>query len=229
MGYMDVYVKITCRKFIVNVLILFYPFYTLVSLGLVMWCINLFERAHKMNAILLIIVLLGIIYDNLIISMGCKIGQGNVLKFLNYLRIIFHGLFTPLLVVFAWELLSDFSLETVSNTILPDWSWVIALGLILLNTVENTFELELILEDCAGTLRYKPAKFNAVPSIVTILLTSVVGAYIYLHSHWPWMFVGSILILLGQAIPSKIVGPFVASAAELGFMYAMIATVSMIN
>jgi len=51
---------------------------------------------------LLLLVILGLVYDNLIIATGRFIGEGSVLENLSYVRFWLHALFTPTLILFAW-------------------------------------------------------------------------------------------------------------------------------
>jgi len=202
-----------------------YPIYTVANFGLAIWGINLFQQAPRMSTILLIVVLTGMIYDNLIISVGHLIDEGTLLESLNRLRFLFHNLFVPLLVVIAVRLAYDAGVVWASNPIMSYGCWAIALGLIAFGLVSSFLSLELAPTSFGGTLRYKP-KSCGVPivPILTAVLVAVIGFYIWRETQCPWMFVGTLVMLCGNALPGSIFGPVVSSAVDVVFILAFLAT-----
>ncbi|MGF1938758.1 MAG: hypothetical protein RM347_031095 [Nostoc sp. ChiQUE02] len=181
-----------------------YLVYTIATLGLAIWGISLFQQSHRISEILLIVVLSGMIYDNLIVSVGHIINEGTLLKLLNRLRFLFHNLFVPFLVVIAINLAYIAGVTWASNPIVYKGCWAIAIGLITLGLVTDFRQLELIPTTFAGTLRYKP-KSCRVPTltILTILLVAVVGFYIWCQTQWLWMFMGTLIMLVGNIYFAK--------------------------
>ncbi|MEA5504040.1 hypothetical protein VB735_13130 [Halotia wernerae UHCC 0503] len=202
-----------------------YPIYTLATFGFAIWGIILFQQSHRISTFLLIVVLAGMIYDNLIVSVGYLIHEGALLKLLNRLRFLFHNLFVPLLVVVAVNLADIAGVFWASNFILYKSCWVIAIGLIALGLLTNFRQLELIPTTFAGTLRYKPKSCNApIVTIFTALLVAIVALYIWHQTQWLWMFVGTLIMLLGNALPKSIFGPLVGSVVDCIFILALLAT-----
>ncbi|MBH8553781.1 hypothetical protein I8751_15670 [Nostocaceae cyanobacterium CENA357] len=202
-----------------------YPIYTLATFGLAIWGIILFQQSHRVSTILLIVVVAGMIYDNLIVSVGRLINEGALLKLLNRLRFLFHNLCVPLLVVVAVNLANIAGVPWANNSILYKSCWAIAIALITLGLLTDFRQLELIPTAFAGTLRYKP-KSCGVPilTILTALLVAVVGFCIWHQTQWLWMFVGTLIMLVGNALPKSIFGPLLGSVVDCIFILTLLAT-----
>jgi hypothetical protein len=85
--------------------------------------------------------------------------------------------------------------------------------------------LELAPITFAGSLRYKPKKSQApILTILIALLVGVAGFYIWREIQWPWMFVGTVVMLFGNALPTKIFGSLVGSAVDFVFILALLTT-----
>ena len=202
-----------------------YPLYTVANLVLATWSISLWQHSHHANILLLMLVVAGMTYDNLIISLGRLINEGVCLKLLNRLRFLLHDLLIPLLVVVAVKLASAAGVVWASQPIVFSGCWTIAFGLIGLGLVTNCKQLELAPITFAGSLRYKPKK-SQVPilTILIALLVGVAGFYIWHEIQWPWMFLGTLVMFFVNALPTKIFGSLVGSAVDFVFMLALLAT-----
>jgi hypothetical protein len=202
-----------------------YPIYTVATLGLALWGVSLFQQSHQISTILLIIVLVGMTYDNLIVSAGRLIDEGALLKFLNRLRFLFHNLFVPLLIVVAVKLACNAGVAWASNPIVCKGCWAIATGMVAFGLLSDFRQLELTPTTFAGTLRYKPKSCGApILTILTALLVAVAGFYIWQETQWLWMFVGTLVMLFGNALPGRIFGPLVGSAVDCIFIVGLLAT-----
>ncbi len=72
-----------------------------------------YKRMRRIEAYILhvsfvffILIILGLIYDNAIISVGASIGAGSYLKSLSMPRFILHDLLTPTLLLNGFALVS---------------------------------------------------------------------------------------------------------------------------
>ena len=191
--------------------------YTFAHLGLLIWGIHLFQQSSNIGTILLVIVLVGLVYDNLIISLGSLIGEGRLLESLNRLRFLLHTLFTPLLLVIAVELANHAGVVWIGNPIVRCMAWIVALVLIGFEFGKKFVPLKLVSATFAGTLRYREAESSSLPigAILTIVLVAVVGISIWQTIQWPWVFLGALIMLLGSAVPIRIVGPVLGSGVEI--------------
>jgi hypothetical protein len=201
-----------------------YPAYTLISLILTIWGMVIFATNPGLNAVLMIFVLLGITYDSLIISLGTLINEGDLLKYLNQLRYLFHSLFVPLLVVVTRGFAEDAGVLWVTHWWLDYSIWVLAFGLITIGVVSNIQNPQLTPTQFAGTLSYKLENASPTPAILTTLIVAIAGVYIWLQTGWSWMLSGTLLVICGNAVPTCRVGTLVSSASEMGFMLTLLAT-----
>jgi hypothetical protein len=200
-----------------NMAAILHLIYTLAHLGLMFWGLHLFPQSSNIGTILLLVVLTGLIYDNLIISLGSLIGEGEVLEFLNKLRFLFHTLFTPLLVVIAVELANYAGVEWFGDPIVRFMAWLVAIGLIEFEFRKKYLTLKLESTTFAGTLRYREAESNSLPmaAILTIVLVAAIGIIIWQTMQCPWVFVGALIMFFGSAVPTRLVGPVLGSGVEI--------------
>jgi len=204
---------------------LIYLFYTLAHLTLFAWGTYHFYQSPSFSLAILLIVLTGLVYDNLIIFIGDWIGTGDRLLSLNKIRYWLHGLFSPLLLVFAIQILHT----THMRWDIPLWSdrisWILVLILIVAELCDRMLKLNLKSITFAGTLRYKevtPSK--EIPVICVILLMGAIGAIVWQQLNWSWMFWGALVMLLGSGFPTAKVGPSVGSGVEVLFGLSLLAT-----
>lgn len=204
---------------------IFHPIYTVVHFWLAIWGLHLFQQSINIGTILLLVVLAGLIYDNLIISIGNFIGEGELLEFLNKLRFLFHTLFTPLLVVVAVELANYAGVTWFGSPIVRGIAWLIAIGLIEFEFRKKFLTLKLESTTFAGTLRYREAEGGLpMAAILTIALVAVIGIIIWQTMQCPWVFVGAVIMFLGSAVPTRLVGQVLGSGVEIVLVLSLLAT-----
>ncbi|HEY9614090.1 hypothetical protein [Allocoleopsis sp.] len=201
-----------------------HPIYALAHFALAIWGIHLFQQSINIGTILLLIVLTGLIYDNLIISIGSCIGEGEVLEFLNRLRFLFHTLFTPLLLVVAVELANYAGVQWFASPIARCMTWLLALGLIEFEFRKKYLTLKLESTTFAGTLRYREAEGSLpMAAILTIALVALVGIIIWQTMQCPWVFIGALIMFLGSAVPTRLVGQVLGSGVEIVLVLSLLA------
>lgn len=207
-----------------------YPLYAFVNFGLVLWGLNLYQHDHKVSIILLILVLFGMTYDNLIIFLGKAIAEGHLLQFLNRLRFIFHSLFVPLLVVTAIKIAADAGVTWAREPIMLYGNWAIASILIVFGLFTVSQQQELIPVTFAGTLRYKPkAAGLPITTLLTATLVAVAGGYIWNTAQLPWMLIGTMVMLGVNALPKTLFSTLASSAVDSMFIVALMATAMIIH
>lgn len=204
---------------------LIYGFYTLAHLTLLAWGTYHFAQFPSLSLAILLLVLGGLVYDNLIIFIGSSIGMGDRLLFLNKIRYWLHGLLSPLLLVFAVQVLHAAQVSWDSP-----WSdrlsVALAFTLIVIEVCDRMLKLNLKPITFAGTLRYKevvPSK--EIPVILVILCVGAIGAVIWQQLGWSWMFWGALVMMLGSAVPTTTkAGPSVGSGVEVLLGLSLLAT-----
>ncbi|MGF7031183.1 hypothetical protein J2T17_002089 [Paenibacillus mucilaginosus] len=172
-----------------------------------------------------LLVALGLFYDNAIIAAGEWIGEGRTLRFLSTFRYWTHALFTPALVLFAWDTLRRADLRWAQHPWSRGAAWLVTLGLVAYQTftaaLPETASLAPLRE--YGVLRYVPQAETGGPLmvIVTSMLLLAAGLILAFRQRWIWMAAGTAALFVGRMIPL----PFESSA--LTNIYELILIVSL--
>ena len=174
-----------------------------------------FRFSKNWAMIILPIVLLSLIYDNSILFSGKFIGEGELLKNLSQIRYLAHYITIPLFIIVAIELAFASGAEW-GNKFVRVSSWLLAFGLAGFDVIKNFFGLELEPETFANVLRYVGA--NAPIPIITIIINIfvlLVGIGIWVRTkNWRWLFIGGLISLLGNGLPTAQVGTLPGSISE---------------
>lgn len=197
-----------------------YPVYTVYLLLLLGWSCSLYQHSHDVGLFVLVLLIIAITYDNLIVSIGRWIGPGGVLLNLSHPRFIGHVLLTPLSIVAAFKLCSQDGMEWALSPASCQSAWLTVGVLITAETLSYYRKFEPIPAWFQGTLRYTNSayKIPPIPSILTTVLVGVLGWMIWRDSGDAWLFVSSVVMFLGGAVPQCIAGPVVCSGAEVVLM-----------
>lgn len=146
----------------------------------------------KMSNVLFIVIL-ALLYDNGILALGKWIGEGKLLEVLNKARYWMHALFTPLLVLFAWNTLIRAQIAWAKKPIIQGLIGLLTLGLILFEMGSVTLGLSMEPSWKYGVLSYKNVGGHHGPPVMItgvslmLLVTSIV---IWWKQKWPWYFLG---------------------------------------
>ncbi|HEY9626664.1 MAG TPA: hypothetical protein V6C84_05135 [Coleofasciculaceae cyanobacterium] len=205
---------------------LIYLGYTLAHLTVLAGGMLYFSQSPSLSLAVLLLVLTGLVYDNGVIFIGDWIGLSDRLLVLNKIRYWLHGLCSPLLILFAVQVLHRADL---SWDIVP-WSdrlaWGLTFTLIAIEIFDRMIRLHLKPITFAGTLRYKevvPSK--EIPVILVILCVGAIGAVVWQHLGWSWMFLGALVMLLGSAVPTTTkAGPSIGSGVEVLLGISLLST-----
>ncbi|MDZ8226174.1 hypothetical protein [Nostoc sp. ChiVER01] len=197
----------------------------LIEWVLIGWAIRMWQQSTSLAMIVLPIVLVSISYDNIILSIGSLIGEGELLKTLSMLRFLLHYLVVPLFIVIGVELAHRAGANW-ANTVVRILSWVIALGLTAIDIITRYTGLQLVPIEFAGILRYHVANLSGPPiiTIVVNLFVVLIGIGIWFSLKWPWLFVGTLVSLIGNAMPSYAVGTLAGSCSELVMAISLLLT-----
>ncbi|MEH2339329.1 hypothetical protein [Nostoc sp.] len=192
---------------------------------LISWAIRLWQQSTSLAMIVLPIVLVSISYDNLILSIGSLIGEGELLKTFSMLRFLLHYLVVPLFIVIGVELAHRAG-ASWANRVVRVLSWLIALGLTAIDVATHYLGLELVSIEFAGILRYHVANLSGPPiiTIVVNLFVLLIGIGIWFRLKWPWLFLGTLVSLVGNALPSLAVGTLAGSASEFVMAVSLLLT-----
>jgi hypothetical protein len=203
-----------------------YPLYTLAHLVVAGWGISIWRVTRRTGTLLIVLVGLGVAYDNLILSLGNTLGAGPLLLNLSVPRFVLHQLILPWLIVAAFEQAKAAGHEW-ANKRASGWI-ILALTLVVLAAGIGTRLISLSLEPAVidGVTRYVAVGVQGPPlvSILSIGFVGVVGLLLWRRNGWPWEFLAAVLVFVGEGIPIEWVRRIFGSGLEVLFLVAMLAT-----
>lgn len=171
------------------------------------------------------LVIVGLIYDNIIISLGSFIGEGNVLLLLSTFRFWLHALFTPTLLLFAYGVAKQSSLQWANKFIFKIIFLMSTLALISYEIIQTINKNPEILREY-GIVRYTLVGASGPPLMVIIVafILLVVGVSLYRKTRWNIMMIGVALMVVGSAIPFNLPSTAVINIFELFFIFSLFLT-----
>lgn len=178
-----------------------YFVYTLIMLGLVVAAWRIRPGRSRAYLWLLLAVLVGLTYDNLVIAIGSFVGESDLLKTLNAGRFAIHALVTPLLAIFGLGILRSAGLGWAQNKVWHAVICIFATALVGLGAFTDIVRLELAPRALADTLRYVnvAVKGPPIPSILTIIALIVMGVFLWRKTGWQWLALGALVMFVAAA------------------------------
>jgi len=156
-------------------------------------------------AVLVLIVVYGLAYDNLSIASGAVFGVSETTRLLNVPRYVIHALFTPGMMIAAWGILRWKGVKWAGNRLWHSLVCGLATALILLGSYVDILNLTLVPNETNGVVRYVNDfhlfRGPPIPAVLTIIVVLVLGGVVWRKFKWPWMFVGALLMFFGAAAP----------------------------
>lgn len=163
------------------------------------WGLILSKRSMLDFTSVLLLVIVGLVYDNLIIALGKFIGEGKLLEGLSTLRYWLHALFTPTLILFAWSIGENLGLPWAKKKF---WKVIFSLltaGLILYELFTSVIGLKLKANEDNGIFTYE--SIESVSPVMVILVTLVLfimGIILVKRFHFPWLLIGTVVMISGS-------------------------------
>jgi len=188
------------------------------ELLLIGWSIRLWQSSKILATGILPLLLISTTYDNLVLAFGGWLGEGQLLYDLTQIRFLLHYLVLPFLVVIGVEFCHRTGFLAIAPTV-QKLSWTIAIGLGLLDYFNSYLNLSLVPTEFLGVLRYTQGQ-PAHPPIVAIsvnlfLLAISIAICVRLKQKGFCLLWGTLICLLGNAIPLSQVGTLIPNASEL--------------
>ncbi|GGA68023.1 hypothetical protein GCM10011490_18170 [Pseudoclavibacter endophyticus] len=206
--------------------ILFFA-YAAAYLALLAWGLTLAARGRWWTpANLPVLVIAGLVYDNIVLATGAYIGEGALLEGLNLARYWIHALVTPLLAIFAWHVVARSGVAWARTR----WAGVVATAAaVALMALELTHVvgIELTAEREHGVLSYSAAEAAGGPPLMVLLVTVtllVAAFFVWRRQKWIWLLVGTLLMVIGSAVPLPVDSGAVTNAFELILLTSILAT-----
>lgn len=189
-------------------------------------CVLLRRDASPGLRYLLLIVTAGLVWDNGVIGIGKYMGEGDLLEGLNVARFWVHALATPLLVLVSFDLIRKAGSPWTSRP--AAWgAWLFTAALIVLEVVTETLPLKLQPSMEYGALRYVSSESGGPPLMVILILIPLLtaGIIVWRRKKTPLLFIGTVLMAAGSAIPIPIESSAATNVFELLLLLSLWLTV----
>ncbi|MGM0846643.1 MAG: hypothetical protein ACQEUT_16835 [Bacillota bacterium] len=196
-------------------------------IGLAIWTILIFRKYRVISAVYLLLVILGLVYDNSIIAAGRYIGEGSLLEFLNELRYWFHAFFTPLLVLFSWKTLEQGHVQWAMEKWFRWAAYLLTGVLVMIELFTEVLGMTLQPNWEYGVLTYSNTESSGGPPIMVLIVSVVLLAasvIIWRKQKWIWFFLGSLVMAAGSAVQLPIESGAITNLFELTLLSSLAAT-----
>lgn len=210
-----------------------YIVYGLAQAALAVWAFTLWRRDRTAGALMLLLPIATVWYDNLILGLGGVIGAGATLEALTVPRFVGHALFTPSWIVAAVMLATRFGAFRGRERIAKTSSWALYGAMVVVGLVNEVISFEGKLVRDADVVYYTNVGRLFTPPPPSLTMTLVVllaGIYIAVRTkgRWPWMALGALLVPLGQFLNAE--GPmfFVVNLGEVLMSASLVATLAFV-
>lgn len=197
----------------------------LVQLGVALYGTAQLRRHFNWYALLVLIVVFGLAYDNFVLAAGGILPEGPLLKALNAVRFWVHALFTPMMMIAAFGALrltgSKFGQSRTWHTLVC----ILATLLILLGGYTDILNLQLEPVTANGVTRYvntyELMPGPPIPALLTILVVLFFGGVLWRNTRWPWLFVSALIMFITAPLISS---PVMQNIGEIVFAAGLVAT-----
>jgi len=202
----------------------------LIQLGIAVYGLQQVRKHFSWYALLVLIVVFGLAYDNLAIASGSVFGEGSLTKALNAPRFWVHALFTPAMMISAFG-----ALRMTGSKFAQSKTWhvvicVIATALIALGSYSDILNLDLVLKQSGDVLKYVNAfefmKGPPIPAVVTILVVLIFGIVMWRNIGWKWLFFGALIMFISAPMASM---PLFQNVGEIAFASGLVTTMIRAN
>lgn len=204
--------------------------FSVAYLALLAWGIALMVRRREpILSDLTLLVVGGLVYDNAVLGLGSFVGEGAGLEAANAARYWLHAFVTPLLVLVAWNVLARAGVRWAKSMWAAVAAVVLTVALIVYEIIVGAASARLVADREYGVLSY--ANENApdgAPIMVLVVAAAllVAGAFAWKRTRWPWLFVATLLMVLGSAIPIPVPSGAITNTFELILLVGVVATIA---
>ncbi|WP_295454646.1 hypothetical protein [uncultured Thiodictyon sp.] len=205
--------------------IVLHALYALCALGLLVWATASWSRRRSVGRLAIGLVLVGLFWDNLVLSLGNVLGPGPLLHALSLPRFWLHQLVLPWILVTAVEQAADGGAGWAKAKQAMPLAVLGAATLMGIGILTKLVGLELTPAILDGVECYV-AVSSAGPPIVGIVAVGSVGIMSFLAaktSGWHWTWALALLVFIVEAVPVAAFRRGVGPALEILFMASLIA------
>lgn len=197
----------------------------LTQLGIAIYGTRQLRKHFNWYALLVLIVVYGLAYDNLVIASGSVLGEGAPLKALNAPRFWVHALFTPAMMISAFGALRMTGSKFAQSKVWHSLICILATALIGLGSYMDILRLDLVFSPEGGVTKYSNAfvwmKGPPLPAVMTILVVLVFGIIMWRNTKWVGLFVGALLMFISAPMADM---PIFQNLGEIAFAAGLVTT-----
>jgi hypothetical protein len=218
-----------------------FPLYVVIHLCSLLVCLYMWKVYRAPGAALTALIIAGLVYDNLIVSLGASIGIGPLLETLSLPRFVLHALLTPFMMIAVTQIAVAGGIRWAGSQPWLTIVWLLVVTMMLLGAYEGLLDLELVPACFDGILRYTanlyPSHFcfegqevisgsgPPVPSIVGNIVTFIMGFALWRAHGWPWLMLGALLMFGAAAVPIRAFGMAASNAGEVVLLISYAAAI----
>jgi len=201
-----------------------YLLLTLLTLGLLIWALQLWRKAHTLTTALIAPIAAGLLYDNLVLTLGALLAAGSLLLGLNWPRYVFEALVTPLFIPIFADLVRRSGATWLDKRPARLLVAAVTFALMIYGLV-GLIGLTLLPVVSFGAVRYVPTASGAhVVSLATTLIGLVAGALIWRDWGWPWLALVAIVMIVASGVVAVLLSAMVGLAMNASEMVLIAAT-----
>ena len=199
--------------------------YTAAYLFIIVWAVRRAIQTRTAGSAFLALVTFGLLYDNLILSLGNLVGEGGLLHALSVPRFVLHQLALPWVMVSAFEILRSAGHPWAQKRSSQTGVWLGALVVMALGILTRLVNLHLEPEFVDGVLRYAAVGTKGPPivSIVGVGFTGVMGYLLWRKTGWVWLWPVVLLVFVAEGIPVDAIRRVLGSGVEVLYMVVLLA------
>ena len=198
--------------------------------SLLAWGIALAARRRSLIlSDLALPVLAALVYDNAVIGLGSFIGESAGLEGLNAARYWLHAFVTPLLVLVAWGVFTRAGVRWAKTAWAGAIAIVVTAALIVYEVIVGAASAQLVARQEYGTLSYSNENAPDGPPLMVLVVAAALllaGVFVWKRQRWPWLFVVTVLMVIGSAVPFDIPSGAATNAFELVLLLGIVATIA---
>ncbi|MFD2658280.1 hypothetical protein [Gracilibacillus thailandensis] len=204
----------------------FYTFFVLAYIILIIWTFKSSQKELTYRSFFYLVII-GLLYDNLVLALGRFIGTGDLLEMLNLGRYWIHALVTPTLVLFSYGVLKLTDINWMKSNIAK---WFFVFVAILLSVIEimmGVIQLKLKPVWDNDVLQYVSSSSSSHPPYMIIGVTCVLlvaGFILYKKTTWKWMLIGTVIMGIVSTLSSFLPSGAVTNGFELFLLFTLALT-----
>jgi len=191
----------------------------LIQLGIAIYGTREVRRNFTWYALLVLIVVYGLAYDNLAIASGALLGEGALTRALNAPRYWVHALFTPTMMIACFGALRKMGSKFAQSKTWHTSICLLATALIVLGSYGDILNLTLEPQTAVGVLRYVNTfefmKGPPIPAVLTIIVVLIFGVMAWRGFGFKPLFIGSIIMFLMAGAAATM--PLAQNIGEIAF------------